>query len=108
MLDSLHVYRRMGTREHEGLPKALKPPKKSCPAGYFDENSSNNLTIDVGTHPGGWEDHRRSYKLETTSSDCRTAILMPRGQGLRRPVAGQDKTLAPSKEDRIHVHAHPP
>ena len=38
----------------------------------------------------------------------RTAILMPRGQGLRRPVAGQDKTLAPFKEDRIHVHAHSP
>ena len=38
--------------------------KKSCPAGFFDENSSNNLTIQVGTHPGGWEDHRRSYKFE--------------------------------------------
>ena len=43
--------------------------KKPCPAGFFDDNSSNNLTIEVGTHPGGWEDHRRSYKLETTSSD---------------------------------------
>ena len=30
--------------------------KKPCPAGFFDDNSSNNLTIEVGTHPGGWED----------------------------------------------------
>ena len=42
--------------------------KKAVSGRFFDDNSSNNLTIDVGTHPGGREDHRRSYKLETTSS----------------------------------------
>ena len=25
--------------------------KKPCPGGFFDDNSSNNLTIEVGTHP---------------------------------------------------------
>ena len=53
---------------------SARTSKKSCPAGFFDDNSSNNLTIEVGTHPGGWDGHRRSYKLDTTSCNTQNPI----------------------------------
>ena len=48
--------------------------KKPCPAGFFDDTSSNNLTIEVGTHPGGLEDHRRTWGIHTYIRDTALSI----------------------------------
>ena len=51
-----------------------KVSKKPCPAGVFDDTSSSNYNIEVGTHPGGWDDHKRSYKLATCLCNAQREI----------------------------------